>query len=65
LIAFQVAKLRVAVEEGREERVLILNYKRDGTPFWNRIHIAPMRDNQGRINFYISEQCEVSEINKA
>src|SRR3712207_2586623 len=37
-----VAELRRAVDEQRAVSVEILNYKRDGTPFWNAVYVAPV-----------------------
>src|SRR3712207_5680401 len=39
-----VAELREAVSEQRALSVELLNYKRDGTPFWNACFIAPVFD---------------------
>jgi hypothetical protein len=38
----------------------ILNYRRDGTTFWNFLQIAPMLDGNGTVNQIIGVQCEVS-----
>jgi len=55
----EVHKLTVAVREGREEQVVIKNYRRDGSGFWNRLHIAPIRDEAGKVNLIVSVQYEV------
>jgi PAS domain S-box-containing protein len=39
-----VAEIRDAVAEHRECVVEILNYRKDGTTFWNRLSITPVRD---------------------
>jgi hypothetical protein len=39
--------------------VIIKNYRRDGSPFWNRTHISPMRDEEGKISLIIGLQTEV------
>ena len=38
-----VAEIRAAVAGERECVVEILNYRKDGTPFWNRLSITPGR----------------------
>ena len=60
IIFSQLNKLKKAIEEGREETVIIKNYRRDGTPFWNRTHISPMRDERGVVTLIIGLQTEVS-----
>nr|AML76507.1 putative LOV domain-containing protein [Radula lindenbergiana] len=63
-----IAKIRTALKEGKSFCGRILNYKRDGTPFWNLLTISPIKDQQGKVLKYIGMQVEVSkytEGNKA
>ena len=39
-----VSKLREAIEAREATSVELLNYRKDGTEFWNRVSIAPIRD---------------------
>ncbi len=56
-----VARLREAVAEGRELAVDILNYRKDGTPFWNALFISPVRDDQGEVRWFFGSQYDVTE----
>ncbi len=38
----EVAKIRRAIDEERDETVELLNYKKDGTPFRNRFFLCPL-----------------------
>nr|AML77437.1 putative LOV domain-containing protein [Heterochlamydomonas inaequalis] len=42
--------------------VTLLNYKYDGTKFWNCLHVAPLRDADGKILFFIGIQLDVSQV---
>ena len=42
-----VEKLRSAIAQRREITVEILNYRRDGRPFWNQLLISPVLDDNG------------------
>ena len=55
-----VAELRAAVAGRRECVVRILNYKKDGTPFWNMLTLAAMRDSAGEARFLIGVQVDVT-----
>jgi PAS domain S-box-containing protein len=55
-----VAEIRAAVAEERECIVEILNYRRDGTPFWNRLSITPVRNELGEVTHYIGIQSDVT-----
>mmetsp|Transcript_21252 Transcript_21252/g.30391 ORF Transcript_21252/g.30391 Transcript_21252/m.30391 type:complete len:270 (+) Transcript_21252:1473-2282(+) len=48
--------LRKAIETGSETCVTFLNYTADGTPFWNELFIAPLRDQDGTIVNFIGVQ---------
>jgi hypothetical protein len=50
----QVAQLRAAMASTppRAVTVTLLNYHKDGTPFWNCLHVAPVRDANGRVQFF-------------
>lgn len=46
--------IRKAIANGTEVTTCILNYKVDGTPFWNQFFIAPLRDSDKCIVNYVS-----------
>ena len=41
-----MAEIRSALAENRECVVEILNYRKDGTTFWNRLSITPVSDDE-------------------
>lgn len=55
-----VEVLRHAVATGTEAYVTILNYRADGTPFWNEVALAPQRDADGRVVQYLGVQKDVT-----
>jgi len=55
-----VNQIRKAIVEGSDCSVLILNYRKDGLPFWNEFFITALRDTKGRVKNYIGVQCLVS-----
>jgi len=42
-----------AIREQRPVHILQKNMRKDGTPFWNDLHLNPIMDNQGRVAFWI------------
>lgn len=56
-----VDKIRKGIEKGEDTTVVLLNYRRDGTTFWNQFFIAALRDGEGNIVNYLGVQCKVSE----
>ncbi len=45
----EVARLKEAMAEKRPVTVRLLNYKQDGTKFWNNLHVAPIRNADGEV----------------
>lgn len=56
-----IRKLREAIRSGQECSVEILNYRKDGTSFWNALFVTPVRDEQGRLLHFIGVQADVTE----
>ncbi len=56
-----VAALRAATREERDATALVRNYRKDGTPFWNEIRVAPVRDDAGCVTHFIGVSSDVSE----
>ncbi|KAE8038941.1 hypothetical protein FH972_011403 [Carpinus fangiana] len=56
-----VAKIREALEAGKAYCGRLLNYKKDGTPFWNLLTISPIKDETGKVLKFIGMQVEVSK----
>nr|AML77605.1 putative LOV domain-containing protein [Equisetum hyemale] len=42
----------------------ILNYRKDGTPFLNLLHVAPVRNATGRVAFYVGVQLDVTNVDE-
>jgi PAS domain S-box-containing protein len=59
-----VAEIRAAVADHRDITVEILNYKKDGTPFWNQLHISAIRDDDGTVAYYFASQIDVTELRR-
>lgn len=48
-----------AIEKGEDAHVNLINYKADGTPFWNSFFVASLRDENNRIMNYVGAQCPI------
>jgi PAS domain S-box-containing protein len=60
-----VAEIRAAIAEQRECIVEILNYRRDGSSFWNRLSVTPVRDESGVVTHFIGIQSDVTARREA
>ena len=55
------AKLREAFAAWRPVTVELLNYRKDGTPFWVELSIVPVADDKGWYTHWVSVQRDVTE----
>jgi phosphoserine phosphatase RsbU/P len=58
-------RLRAAIRERGEITVQLLNYRKDGTTFWNRLSITPVRDLSGAVTHFIGVQSDVTAEKRA
>ncbi|NND96138.1 MAG: PAS domain S-box protein [Pirellulaceae bacterium] len=56
-----VKSIREAVNNGEPIRTTLLNYKKDGTTFWNDLQITPIHDQSGKLVNFVGVQHDVSE----
>lgn len=58
-------ELRAALREGRRCKVVLRNYKKDGTPFWNELSISPVHDKEGKLVNFIGVQEDITRRKNA
>ena len=56
-----VTEIRNAIAEQRAVAHDILNYKADGTPFWNALYLGPIFDQEGQLLYFFASQMDVTE----
>jgi PAS domain S-box-containing protein len=54
-------ELREALTEERECRVVLKNYRKDGTPFWNELYVSPVHDEEGHLTNFIGVQNDITQ----
>ena len=55
-----VTRLREAIRTGEPCTVEMLNYRKDGTSFWNELSISPVRDADGQLTHFVGVQSDVT-----
>ncbi|MGY1722156.1 diguanylate cyclase domain-containing protein [Blastococcus sp. SYSU DS0533] len=56
----QVQPIRRRILAGRDVHAVLLNYRRDGSTFWNEVHISPVTGPAGEITHFIGNQLDVT-----
>lgn len=60
-----ILRLREGLAHERTVDVELLNYRKDGSSFWNAVHLSPVHDREGRLAYYLGSQWDVSERYRA
>ena len=55
-----VAQLRRALDSQESAMVLLLNYRSDGTSFWNEVSVAPLFGSDGELTHFVGVQNDVT-----
>jgi PAS domain S-box-containing protein len=56
-----IAEIRAAIEDKADVSVDILNYRKDGSTFWNALYISPVSNDKGELQFFFASQLDVSD----
>lgn len=54
-------RMRAAIAAGEDFDCEVLNYRKDGSSFWNALYISPVRDEAEAIRYYFGSQIDVSD----
>jgi PAS domain S-box-containing protein len=60
-----IDEIRKSVEENRAGHAVLRSPRKDGTLFWNEMHIIPFRDDIGAITHHITVICDITDQKKA
>lgn len=55
-----IREIKRALEKGEDCTVRLRNYRKDGTMFWNELHLAPVKDAEGAVTHFVGIQTPVS-----
>lgn len=56
-----IQAIREAIAARTELTIDILNYRKDGTPFWNRLRMCPLYDERGHLVYFAASQNPIRE----
>lgn len=57
--------IREALESGTDCQVLLKNYRKDGSFFWNELIISPIRSEEGELTHFVGVQNDVTDREEA
>ncbi|PBP27107.1 hypothetical protein BUE80_DR001858 [Diplocarpon rosae] len=55
-----IRRLRASIDACEETVELLLNYRKNGEPFWNLLYVAPLLNEKGEVCFFLGGQINCS-----
>lgn len=56
-----VEKIREAIRNEEDIAIDLLNYRKDGSSFWNALYMSPVVDESGKLRYFFASQLDVTE----
>ena len=60
--AHELEKLRRALREHAACSVVLRNYRKDRTPFWNALSVTPLEDETGTVTHFVGVQTDITNV---
>ena len=60
-----IKEMRKAINEEKSCEVELLNYKKNGEEFWNEVHLTPIFNKEGTLEYYIGIQKDITARKRA
>jgi PAS domain S-box-containing protein len=60
-----IARLSDGIVHRKPVDIEILNYRKDGSTFWNALHVSPVFDKAGKLQYYFGSQIDVTNDREA
>jgi PAS domain S-box-containing protein len=60
--AAAIAKIRGALASAESVSADIMNYRKDGTTFWNALFVSPVRDKSGEVIYFFASQLDFTNL---
>ncbi|WP_414527153.1 PAS domain S-box protein [Nodularia chucula] len=57
-------QVRKSIQSGRSCKVVLRNYRKDGTIFWNELSISPIYNNLGELTHFVGIQNDITKRQK-
>ncbi|KAL9038196.1 MAG: hypothetical protein Q9214_005383, partial [Letrouitia sp. 1 TL-2023] len=57
-----IARFKTSLDAKREHCEVMLNYRRDGTPFMNLIMVVPLQDQDSKLKYYLGAQLDITDL---
>lgn len=60
-----IKQIRQCLDSGKKFAGEILNYRKSGETFWNRLSISPVFNANGELSYFVSSQVDITEVKES
>ena len=60
-----IERIKGAVSRREDLTIELVNYRKDGQPFWNQLYISPVCDEHGQLVYFFGSQIDVTPSRRA
>lgn len=53
-------EIRRLLQEKRAGHAVVRNYRKDGSPYWSEVHLAPVKDDTGEVRHFVAAKYDIS-----
>ncbi|WP_372726684.1 PAS domain S-box protein [Nostoc sp. TCL26-01] len=57
----ELEELRLALKTGQSCQVILRNYRKDGSLYWNQLSVSPIHDENGQLTHFIGSSVDISD----
>jgi PAS domain S-box-containing protein len=61
----EIKQLQSSLKDGNSCQLVLRNYRKDGSMFWNELSISPIHDDQGKLTHFIGIHHDISDRKQA
>ena len=58
----ELERLRKAIKKGKNARVELRNYRKNGEMFWNELYLTAVHDRSGKLKYFLGVQNDITEL---
>ena len=55
-----LCEIRAFLGERRAGQAVVRNYRKDGTPYWSEVHLAPVKDETGKVSHFVAAEYDIT-----
>lgn len=59
-----IERIRRAIKNGEKGTTVLLNYRKDGSPFWNELTVAPVESEHGKVTHLVGEIRDITDYKR-